>query len=509
MGLTCSPRVFTRVSKFFCDWLRKRGVTIIIYIDDILVLGKSYKECKEHVNMVLRLLRTLGFLINEEKCMLEPDTFFTYLGCTWNTADWKVGLKQKRVVNIVKAAETLLAKYAVKVREVARFLGRVQSTSGIVPLARLRSRAILHEFSTFVNSSEDYNSSYIMSEQARDQLISWKKLQENVNMPISYIKMKVCTIDTDASDIGFGWYWNGSIFSEQLPEEWQGKHINLTELWTLSRFLETEGAELHDVNLIWRCDNNTALAAIKNEGSRSWGITVLATDILEKCQAANVVLQPVRVTSEQNILADAASRLKIPEDWSLSQRVFNMITKRYGNPDIDLMASQQSRKAPYFFSWNQADNEALRIDALAQDLNWSIWENPYIFPPFPLIALCLAKIRDQRVNRILMIVPYWPGKVWFSAFMQMALEVRRLPPCKDLVRDTTTGKPPPAMNLCQLVVAVLSGNQDRETFHNSLGNQESLLKHHGDQTPSQHIPLAGKGGQSGAGYREYRHIPLI
>ena len=161
MGLTCSPRVFTRVSKFFCDWLRKRGVTIIIYIDDILVLGKSYKECKEHANMVLRLLRTLGFLINEEKCRLEPDTFFTYLGCTWNTADWKVGLKQKRVVNIVKAAETLLAKYAVKVCEVARFLGRVQSTSGIVPLARLRSRAIFHEFSTIVNSSEDYNSSYI------------------------------------------------------------------------------------------------------------------------------------------------------------------------------------------------------------------------------------------------------------------------------------------------------------------------------------------------------------
>ena len=509
MGLTCSPRVFTRVSKFFCDLLRKRGVTIIIYIDDILVLGKSYKECKEHVHMVLRLLRSLGFLINEKKCKLEPDTSFTYLGCRWNTADWTVGLKPKRVINIIKAADSLLAGTTVKVREVARFLGRVQSTSGIVPLARLRSRAILHEFSTFVNSSEDYNLSYVMSEQARDQLLSWTNLQQNVNMPITYNKMEVSTIDTDASDIGFGWYWNGSIFSEKLPKEWMGKHINVTELWTLSRFLETEGADLHDVILSWRCDNNAALAAIKNEGSRSWDMTVLAIDILEKCQDANVVLQPVRVTSEQNILADAGSRLKIPEDWSLSPRVFNMITKRFGKPDIDLMASQKSRKAPYFFSWNRADSEALRLDALAQDLDWSLWENPYIFPPFPLIALCLAKIRDQRVNRIQMIAPYWPGKVWFSTFLQMALEVRRLPPCKDLVCDTITGKPPPAMHLCQLVVAVLSGNQDRENFQNFPENQESLLKRHGDRTPRQHTPLAGKGGQSGAGYREYRHIPLI
>ena len=54
-----------------------------------------------------------------------------------------------------------------------------------------------------------------------------------------------------------------SIFSEELPAEWQGLHINVTELWTLSQFLETEGAELHDVVLCWRCDNNAALAAVK------------------------------------------------------------------------------------------------------------------------------------------------------------------------------------------------------------------------------------------------------
>ena len=69
MGLCCSPRIFTRVSKFVCDWLRKRGVIVIIYIDDLLVLGSSYKDCLKHVTMLLKLLKKLGFLVNTEMCV--------------------------------------------------------------------------------------------------------------------------------------------------------------------------------------------------------------------------------------------------------------------------------------------------------------------------------------------------------------------------------------------------------------------------------------------------------
>ena len=236
---------------------------IFYFLKDILVLGRSYKECAKHVKMVLKLIKTLGFMINEKKCTLEPSTSFTYLGCRWNTDDWTVSLKKKRVENIKKSAESLLAKDPVRVRDVARFLGRAQSASGIVPLARLRSRAVLYEFSTVVNCPQDYFSSYTMSGEAREQLAVWATLEQDSCMPISYSGMEVASLDTDASDFGIGWYWKGSIFSEQLPSDWQDLHINVTELWTLNRFLETDGAGLQNVVLCWRCDNNAALAAIK------------------------------------------------------------------------------------------------------------------------------------------------------------------------------------------------------------------------------------------------------
>ena len=33
MGLTCSPRIFTKISKAVVDVLRKRGIIVIVYID--------------------------------------------------------------------------------------------------------------------------------------------------------------------------------------------------------------------------------------------------------------------------------------------------------------------------------------------------------------------------------------------------------------------------------------------------------------------------------------------
>ena len=141
-------------------------------------------------------------------------------------------------------------------------MGRTQSAAGIVPLARLRTRAVQHEFSQVVKTPEDYSELYQMSDQARSQLEQWTEFGQD-SMPISPLGMRVESVDTDASDFGYGWYWKSDIFSDSLPVQWQDQHINVTELWTLKQFLDTEGRCLRDILLCWRCDNNVAMAAIK------------------------------------------------------------------------------------------------------------------------------------------------------------------------------------------------------------------------------------------------------
>ena len=263
MGLTCSPRIFTRVSKAAADWLRKRGVLLIIYIDDILVLGRTKESCLRNVKMVLALLKRLGFVINEAKCNFTPSTSFTYLGCVWDTQCWRVKLKPKREESIRFSAKNLLQKRTVSVRTVARFVGKIQSAVGILPLARARSRALMYQFAAVCKDRKSYDKFMTVSDRAVQELQVWSVLPSGSSMMISTEGLLVVTVDTDASPEGYGWYWNNQIFSDIIPDQWRGFHINILELWTLRKFLDTEGSKLEDVVLCWRVDNNTALAAVK------------------------------------------------------------------------------------------------------------------------------------------------------------------------------------------------------------------------------------------------------
>ena len=56
MGLTSSPRVFTELTKTLTRYLRKRGMIVIIYLDDIVILSSSEKMSNRNTQVVQALL---------------------------------------------------------------------------------------------------------------------------------------------------------------------------------------------------------------------------------------------------------------------------------------------------------------------------------------------------------------------------------------------------------------------------------------------------------------------
>ena len=84
MGLTSSPRVFTELTKTLMRYQRKRGMIVIIYLDDLLILSGSEKMSKKNTQVVQALLSQLGFLINYEKSNTSPQQRFLYLGLWWD-----------------------------------------------------------------------------------------------------------------------------------------------------------------------------------------------------------------------------------------------------------------------------------------------------------------------------------------------------------------------------------------------------------------------------------------
>ena len=254
---------FQKVSKSVVAVLRLNGVIVIIYIDDILVLGISFDECAKSVKMVLDLLNHLGFIIRPEKCNLTPSTRFTYLGCVWDTVLWRVGVKEKREAGIRRAATDVLESKSVGVRKFAQLLGKIRSAEGFLPLARARSRAMGFDFSAVCKSKEDYAKKFFPSEHACAELKYWATFPEGESCLISPIDLPVHSVDTDAAPDGYGWYWQQQLFSEKFFGKWKDMHINIKELYALRQFVRKHTDDLENSLVCWRVDNTSALAAIK------------------------------------------------------------------------------------------------------------------------------------------------------------------------------------------------------------------------------------------------------
>ena len=165
-----------------------------------------------------------------------------------------------------------------------------------------------------------------LSEEAREELEFWEQLKPGICCPISLPKATQ-TILTDASSFGLGGYFNSHVFSETAPSG----HINFTELVGLDRSLDHfwEQGLVRPGPLVWRVDNRTAQASIAKQGStRTWDINVLAVRILLKAETRGIQLMPARISSEDNFLADQASRFEDIADWALNQSIVSRMCSR-------------------------------------------------------------------------------------------------------------------------------------------------------------------------------------
>ena len=71
-GLASSPRIFTKCLKPLLVYLRALGVHLLVYLDDFLIMAPTKEQRLEQAQLIIGLLEKLGYLINQEKSVLEP-----------------------------------------------------------------------------------------------------------------------------------------------------------------------------------------------------------------------------------------------------------------------------------------------------------------------------------------------------------------------------------------------------------------------------------------------------
>ena len=173
-GLSTAPQVFTRVFAAVSAWAHARGIRLLRYLDDWLVLSSSEKKAKESIRELLSLCRTLGIVINEKKSDLVPSQSAKYLGMTIDTGAGKVFPSLARVEKFLAVAERFCTMQSPPAQLWQVVLGHLASLERLVPHGRLRMRSLQwHLKSQWSPESDPPSLLVALPEEARRDLSWW------------------------------------------------------------------------------------------------------------------------------------------------------------------------------------------------------------------------------------------------------------------------------------------------------------------------------------------------
>ena len=254
---------------------------------------------------------------------------------------------------------------------------------------------------------------------------------------------------TDASTDGWGAHLDHLRAQGLWSKRKQKLHINNLEFLTVLLALREFSSYVQGRHVLVMTDNTTVVGQIKNQGgTHSWSLYLQARDLFKWADRNQVVLSAQHIPGRLNVLADRLSRPDqiLPAEWSLAPPVAARFWKIWGQPHIDLFATQENAQLSLFVSPFQ-DPVAWDTDALS--LSWS-GLCVYAFPPFALLAEVLQKLLTEACEMIL-VAPAWPTQSWFPLLLQLSSDhPRRLPASPSLLRQPGRGvfhNDPSIMNL--------------------------------------------------------------
>lgn len=106
-SLSVAPRALSKLMRYAIEPLRKIGIRLVYYLDDICLVAKLKEEMNNNVEKTLNHLKNLGFLINYKKNNMQPQRTQEFLGFESNTSTMQIRLPQPKLKKILSRTKQL------------------------------------------------------------------------------------------------------------------------------------------------------------------------------------------------------------------------------------------------------------------------------------------------------------------------------------------------------------------------------------------------------------------
>ena len=462
-GISCAPRLFTKLLKPVFSTLRQLGHSNSGFIDDSLLVAETFPECQENVSDTVGLMTELGFIVHPNKSVLVPTQDISFLGNDIYSRDMTVTLPQEKVKLIVQECSKLREKHVVTIRVVARILGLMVSTFTAVEYGPLHYRNIEREKIEALKSSRgDFDGLMLISGTIKSDLQWWI---DNLAYQKRYIDHgnPDYLIITDASLLGWGAVFENERIGGRWSETEAESHINVLEMTAVFLALKAFCNNYRGKHVRVKSDNNCTVSYLNAMGGvKSQSCNKLSVQIWSWCIERNLWLSAAYLPGADN-MADYGSRNFKNEnvEWMLDKDIFKKITQHWSMPEVDMFASRLNKQLEHFVSW-KPHPDALYVNAFSVD-----WSSIYFygFPPFSIISRCLQKVLRDSAECIL-VVPLWTTQPWYTELMTLLIDYPLvLPRYDNLLTMGSSDRKHPLIHKLQLMACRLSGDRLKtETF---------------------------------------------
>ena len=116
-----------------------------MHVDDSYLQGETSQACLDNISNTIKLLRTLGFVINTEKSVLTPSQAIVFLGFIISSKNMTLSLTDERKNKIKTILTDCLGKCKISLRELARILGNIFASFPAVAYRPLHYRHLERE----------------------------------------------------------------------------------------------------------------------------------------------------------------------------------------------------------------------------------------------------------------------------------------------------------------------------------------------------------------------------
>ena len=416
-GLSPAPWLFTKVVSEVKGMVHSQGIQLHQFLDDWLCKASSRKQCLLHARLVVRLVQELGLIVNFPKSDLVPRQVFNFIGTRYNLQDYTVFLTEENLAKLKDRLSQMRVDQLLTANQWQQIIGILASQERLVRYGLFHTKPFHWHLSKHWNAHRDPPDVLIpVSEEIMVEIDWWMKIDITLSEPVVRPPPEV-RIFTDACTTGWGAHVDDIVIKGTWSPVETSLHINVLEMRAVR--LALQRVQLRPFLSILVSTDNTSVVSYVNRqgGTRSRSLWKETVRLFQLVQEWNITLRAVHIPGRLNVIADMLSREGqiLPTEWSLNQAVVQALFREWGTPQIDLFATRYNHKCLIFVS-PVPDSRAYATDALSMDWN-HLWG--YAYPPQPILAKVLQKIRTSEC-RVILIASAWSQQPYFPDLLELS-----------------------------------------------------------------------------------------